>query len=74
MVPDVKTKWSNLKVKEIASPSDCVSAAGGDDGTPGLTLITTKIASILREANVYGIVVEKEEDLTKNTDKQTGKV
>lgn len=67
MVPDVKTKWPNLKVKEIASPSDCVSAAGGLQKT-------TKIASILREANVCGIVAEKEEDFTKNTDKKTGKV
>lgn len=47
IVPNVKTKWFNLKVKEIASPSKCVFAAEGDDGTPGLSVQTQRTNTVL---------------------------
>ncbi|XP_074478191.1 nuclear apoptosis-inducing factor 1-like [Sebastes fasciatus] len=68
-VPEIKKKWSDLKVeaKKNTTIRTCLLLAGG---TPKLTPLETRMASILGEASVWGIVSEKEgdTDMTETTD------
>lgn len=64
-VPDVKKKWSDLKVgakKWLASHRQSVCATGGGKGAPDLSPMETRMASILGQTSVCGIVSEREAD------------
>lgn len=71
-VPEVRKKWSDLKVE---AKKRLPSATGGGMGTPEPRPLDTKIASILGEASVCGIVSKKERDRfggdQENTSKDT---
>ena len=64
-VPEIKQKWSDLKVeakKTIATNRQSVSATGGGKTTSELTPLEARMASIIGEASVWGIVSEMEGD------------
>ncbi|XP_034564486.1 nuclear apoptosis-inducing factor 1-like [Notolabrus celidotus] len=64
-VPELKKKWSDLKVeakRRIATHRQSVTATGGGTGTPELTPLEDRMASILGVASVCGIVSEREGD------------
>ncbi|XP_041843329.1 nuclear apoptosis-inducing factor 1-like [Melanotaenia boesemani] len=64
-VPDIKKKWSDLKVeakRRMARHRQGMCATGGGPATPNPTPLELKIASILGPASIYGIVPENEGD------------
>ncbi|XP_059367785.1 nuclear apoptosis-inducing factor 1-like isoform X2 [Carassius carassius] len=64
-LPDVKKKWSDLKVgvkKRLASHRQSVCATGRGKGAPDLSPMETRMASILGQTSVCGIVSEREGD------------
>lgn len=64
-VPEIKKKWSDLKVgakKRLACHRQSVSATGGGQGAPKLSPLETRMASIIGETSVCGIVSEREGD------------
>ncbi|KAA0718438.1 hypothetical protein E1301_Tti019304 [Triplophysa tibetana] len=64
-VPDVKKKWSDLKVgakKRLASHRQSVCATGGGKGATDLSPMETRMASIIGQTSVCGIVSEREGD------------
>ncbi|XP_056432007.1 nuclear apoptosis-inducing factor 1-like [Gadus chalcogrammus] len=75
-VPELKKKWSDIKVgakQRLSSHRQSVTATGGGPSTPDLTPIDRQVASIIGTASVSGIVSEREGD-TDNTEEQESAV
>ncbi|XP_018951036.1 myb-related transcription factor, partner of profilin-like [Cyprinus carpio] len=74
-VAELKKKWSDLKVeakRKLSSHRQSVAATGGGPCTADLTSVDSKIAAIIGEVSVCGIVSEKEgdTDVTETTEEQ----
>ena len=70
---EIKKKWSDFKVetkRRIASHRLSVTATGGGQRTPELSPVELRMASILGETSLSGIVSEKEgeTDMTEKSD------
>lgn len=64
-VAEIKKKWSDIKVdakKRIALHRQSVCATGGGKGTPELTPTDEKLAGIIGESLLSGVVTEAEGD------------
>ncbi|XP_026113218.1 nuclear apoptosis-inducing factor 1-like [Carassius auratus] len=64
-VAEIKKKWSDIKVeakKRLALHRQSVSATGGGKGTPELTPLDERLAAIIGESLLSGVVTEAEGD------------
>ncbi|XP_046873074.1 nuclear apoptosis-inducing factor 1-like [Hypomesus transpacificus] len=64
-VAELKKKWSDIKVeakKRLAHHRQSVSATGGGKGTPELTPLDERLAGIIGESLLSGVVTEAEGD------------
>ncbi|CAM4681829.1 unnamed protein product [Leuciscus chuanchicus] len=64
-VAKIKKKWSDIKVdakKRLALHRQSVSATGGGKGTPELTPLDERLAAIIGESLLSGVVTEAEGD------------
>ncbi|XP_062386939.1 t-SNARE domain-containing protein 1-like [Sardina pilchardus] len=64
-IAEIKKKWSDIKVdakKRIAAHRQSVRATGGGKGQPELTQLDEKLAGIIGETLLSGIVREEEGD------------
>ncbi|KAJ8256710.1 hypothetical protein COCON_G00188620 [Conger conger] len=64
-IADIKKKWSDIKLdakKRIAMHRQSVCATGGGEGTPELTPLDERLAGIIGEPLLSGVVTEAEGD------------
>ena len=73
---EVNKNWSELKCNDkkcMALHRQSVSATGGGTGTPNLSPFDERMAPVVWEASVAGVVKEKEGDTEDETADEPGK-
>ncbi|XP_013875615.1 nuclear apoptosis-inducing factor 1-like [Austrofundulus limnaeus] len=74
-LPEIKKKWSDIKVdvkNRVAAHRRSVSATGGGPGLPALTPHEERVAAMIGETTLVGILPENEAESDMIVQVETG--